>query len=319
MAYDRINWENTPSTNTPLNADNLNNMDAALANLDNLITAANELITQLQGYIDLLNARIDTVVTRPEGATGLINITDGNATGSVLTIGAIDSVEYPLGDYSFAEGQNTKATGIASHAEGCVTSASGLNSHAEGSYNVASGDYSHAEGYHVSSTDDYAHSEGYYTTSSGAVSHSEGSMNIASGNSSHAEGAVNVASGYTSHVEGYGNEATHRSQHVFGEYAAYDPSTSDSTNRGTYVEIVGNGMEDSRSNARTLDWQGNEAIAGSLTVGKGSASEATLTPIMVDSLRFFHVEGTTLAINAHPTITIEEDVVDDGEIWTSGP
>lgn len=69
MAYDRINWENTPSTNTPLNADNLNNMDAALANLDNLIAAANELITQLQSAVSLLDARMDTFVTLQDGST----------------------------------------------------------------------------------------------------------------------------------------------------------------------------------------------------------------------------------------------------------
>ena len=69
MAYDRINWENTPSTNTPLNADNLNNMDAALANLDNLIAAANELITDLQSAISLLDARMDTFVTLQDGST----------------------------------------------------------------------------------------------------------------------------------------------------------------------------------------------------------------------------------------------------------
>lgn len=69
MAYDRINWENTPSTNTPLNADNLNTMDAALANLDNLIAAANELITELQSAISLLDARMDTFVTLQDGST----------------------------------------------------------------------------------------------------------------------------------------------------------------------------------------------------------------------------------------------------------
>lgn len=69
MAYDRINWENTPSTNTPLNADNLNTMDAALANLDNLIVAANELITELQSAISLLDARMDTFVTLQDGST----------------------------------------------------------------------------------------------------------------------------------------------------------------------------------------------------------------------------------------------------------
>ena len=32
MAYTRINWENLPSTNTPVNATNLNKMDAGIAN-----------------------------------------------------------------------------------------------------------------------------------------------------------------------------------------------------------------------------------------------------------------------------------------------
>ena len=32
MAYTRVNWENLPSTNTPVNADNLNKMDEGIAN-----------------------------------------------------------------------------------------------------------------------------------------------------------------------------------------------------------------------------------------------------------------------------------------------
>ena len=32
MAYERVNWENLPSTNTPVNADNLNKMDEVIAN-----------------------------------------------------------------------------------------------------------------------------------------------------------------------------------------------------------------------------------------------------------------------------------------------
>ena len=32
MAYERVNWENLPSTNTPVNADNLNKMDVGIAN-----------------------------------------------------------------------------------------------------------------------------------------------------------------------------------------------------------------------------------------------------------------------------------------------
>ena len=32
MAYERVNWENLPSKNTPVNADNLNKMDKGIAN-----------------------------------------------------------------------------------------------------------------------------------------------------------------------------------------------------------------------------------------------------------------------------------------------
>ena len=39
MAYERVNWENLPSTNTPVNADNLNKMDEGIANIDTKINA----------------------------------------------------------------------------------------------------------------------------------------------------------------------------------------------------------------------------------------------------------------------------------------
>jgi len=61
--------------------------------------------------------------------------------------------------------------------------------------------------------------------------------------------------------------AQRNSQHVFGEYNVLDTSGT-STSRGKYVEIVGKGTADNaRSNARTLDWSGNEVLAGKLTVG----------------------------------------------------
>ncbi|MBO7697088.1 MAG: hypothetical protein J6Y28_04905 [Acholeplasmatales bacterium] len=46
---------------------------------------------------------------------------------------------------------------------------------------------------------------------------------------------------------------------VFGEYNIQDNSSADISNRGTYIEIVGKGTaSNARSNARTLDWNGNE-------------------------------------------------------------
>ena len=144
--------------------------------------------------------------------------------------------------------------------------ASGTNSIAEGWLSVASGTSSHAEGSRSEASNTSAHAEGTQTVASGSASHSEGSNTVASGNyGSHAEGAQTTASGDCSHAEGYKTTANRLSQHVFGEWNVVDTAGADGTVRGNYVEIVGNGTASSaRSNARTLDWQGNETLAGDL-------------------------------------------------------
>lgn len=73
----------------------------------------------------------------------------------------------------------------------------------------------------------------------------------ASGNGSHAEGGGTTASGDFSHAEGYGSKASSQFQHVQGKYNIEDKARK-------YAHIVGNGAGDAkRSNAHTLDWQGN--------------------------------------------------------------
>lgn len=152
-----------------------------------------------------------------------------------------------IGLGSVAEGRNTTASGAWSHVEGENTTASGTDSHAEGYLTTASGLQSHAEG--------------YYTAASGDYSHAEGLGTIASGTFSHAEGQGTAADGAWSHVEGQETFASSQNQHVFGKLNVKDKV-------GTYVEIVGNGTDESnRSNARTLDWAGNEYLAGALDVG----------------------------------------------------
>ena len=187
------------------------------------------------------------------------------------------------GNYSHAEGNETTASGDYSHAEGSGATASGMCSHAEGNSTTASGDYSHAEGNSWASGYN-SHAEGTYTKASGTSSHAEGATTAASGTSSHAEGAVTTASGDYSHAEGSGTIANHASQHVFGEYNIVDPSSANAGSRGTYVEIVGNGNANSKSNARTLDWSGNEVLQGSLTLGKGTADETTITATQLKAL-----------------------------------
>lgn len=216
------------------------------------------------------------------------------------------------GNASHAEGGNTTASGNTSHAEGIETTASGQEAHAEGRETVASGNTSHAEGWQTTASEKCSHSEGNETTASGSYSHAEGygaeasgiashaeAGGTASGDRSHAEGSGTVASGYGSHAEGDNTKAvgsyshaegestiaTHNAQHVFGMYNTQDPSTAADYSRGNYAEIVGNGTsENARSNARTLDWAGNESLAGGLTLGLGSAMETFLSPLQLRAM-----------------------------------
>ena len=163
------------------------------------------------------------------------------------------------GDTSHAEGNSTTASNRASHAEGYYTIASGEVSHAEGAHTTASAYLSHAEGNTTFASGDCSHAEGYNTTASGYASHAEGAHTTASSTTSHAEGDTTTASGEASHVEGYHTKASSNYQHVQGKY-----NIVDSTNK--YAHIVGNGLkEDARSNAHTLDWNGNGWYAGKLS------------------------------------------------------
>lgn len=160
------------------------------------------------------------------------------------------------GESSHAEGLRTNATGYFSHAEGEQVEASGYASHAQGSGTHATGSYTHAEGMYSVAEGSYSHAEGYNTKAKGSASHSEGANTTASGSNSHTEGYYTTASGYTSHAEGYYTIASSEYQHVQGQY-----NIEDTTN--TYAHIVGNGTnDDTRSNAHTLDWDGNAWFAG---------------------------------------------------------
>ena len=188
----------------------------------------NSMDVATKGYVD----------SNTSSATNWLN---GSADGSVRTKNsAAEDSTYTIGDSATAEGNNSKAIGGISHAEGSGTTAQGVGSH--------------TEGLETRTTMKYAHAEGSRTT--------------ASGTASHAEGSYSTASGYYSHAEGVSTVANHKAQHVFGECNIADSSAEAASARGTYVEIVGNGTADNaRSNARTLDWNGNEVLAGKLTVG----------------------------------------------------
>ena len=126
---------------------------------------------------------------------------------------------------------------------------------------IASGEYSLIEGYNtyatasdvdkMINTNESAYSKGYCT-------HAEGYHTVAYGAISHSEGCSTKTIGAFSHAEGIGNIAQGDAQHVQGKYNIQDTDNK-------YAHIVGNGPSTYlRSNAHTLDWEGNAWYQGSV-------------------------------------------------------
>lgn len=164
--------------------------------------------------------------------------------------------------------------------------ASGWNAYAEGGGTTASATCAHAEGAGTRATGGQAHSEGGGTLASGNQAHAEGASTIASGDNSHAENLATTASGACSHASGIGTIAQRKSQFVIGESNVADIGGSTTSDKGDYILIAGNGTTDSnRSNAMTLDWSGNEKLAGSLTLGMNTQNEVTITAQELKALK----------------------------------
>lgn len=198
-----------------------------------------------------------------------------------------------------AEGYNTRASNSEAHTEGRETQASGEASHAEGNATIAAGKASHAEGFNTHTTGNYSHAEGNYTYAGGHYSHAEGDHADAEAASAHAEGTYTKATGESQHVVGRYNkvykfedlptwaagtsyEVGDKVKRVVGagtngyvcttanSSSSFTVSEWDELSSNKYVEIVGNGSSSARSNARTLDWEGNAWYAGDVSVGANS-------------------------------------------------
>ena len=259
------------------------------------------------------------------GSAAESNWINGEGSRAVKQIGATSAV----GTDAVAQGRNTQAGGLAAHAEGNATDASGDHSHAEGN-ETSVGVYAiggHAEGYSTSVTGQYGHAEGYNTDSRGNYAHTEGKDTSATAEGAHAEGLGTVVGGNYAHAEGYYTTANRDAQHVFGQYNIVDTYSNQQDNKGKYVEIVGNGTaQNSRRNARTLDWEGNEEISGSLSVGggivlsKGNNDETILNAGVInnitDQLDYLEEDVTDLTskVDSVATYTIVNNAISGLEI-----
>lgn len=168
-----------------------------------------------------------------------------------------------IGGYALAEGDFTRASGYASHAEGSGSIASGIGSHAEGSASLAGGDSSHAEG----------------------------NGTIAGGENSHAEGDKTWAEGVNAHASGLNTLAQRANQTVIGKNNVADTDGTTGADLGKYVFIIGNGAtENSRSNAFTVDWNGNVDIPSG---AKYKINGTNLAPSDLGEADYVTAQGTS--------------------------
>ena len=211
-----------------------------------------------------------------------------------------------IGDNSFAEGDNTTASGYfshaegdsttaseyASHAEGDSTTASGYASHAEGEMTTASGHDSHAEGSETTAEGSNSHAEGQGTTASGDFSHAEGKSTTASATYTHSEGVNTSAIGQGSHAEGSNLEQNRYNEIVFEEprrVEVYDRDTDDFIN----ITVTGSqafGLNSHAEGCSTLAYGKNSHTEGYHTVAAANESHAEGCGCQANA-SFAHAEG----------------------------
>lgn len=162
-----------------------------------------------------------------------------------------DSEEHTISIYGNVEVVNKKIPGM--YIAGGISMGTGLCSDVMNgqSPNNASGEYSHAENFGIASGR-CSHAEGYSAEAQAEGSHAEGLWTIAKGAGSHSEGMYTIANGEAQHVEGMFN-------------------IEDTDEK--YVSVVGNGLNyNNRSNAHTLDWEGNAWFSGDVYIGSTSST-----------------------------------------------
>ena len=107
----------------------------------------------------------------------------------------------------------------------------------------------------------YAHAEGTVAIAYSQASHAEGNSTTARGSASHAEGVGSRTDGVAAHAEGMGTIASGQAQHAEGK---------NNIESADFLHIAGNGVDSVRSNAYTLDWDGNGWFAGDVYTGSTS-------------------------------------------------
>lgn len=148
-----------------------------------------------------------------------------------------------IGTGSFAFGNDVEASGTCSHAEGYSTEALGSHSHAEGTCTYVRGSNCFVFGrYNVKDITEWTADTSY-----------------AVGDNVYKVRRMEIGGTYVNVIYFY-RCITANSDSTF------DSSKWEGVDGDKYIEIVGNGSSSSRSNARALDWDGNEYLNGDLFI-----------------------------------------------------
>lgn len=277
---------NAPPYDTPITAEVLNAIDNAISAIEqylrnNPIPTADE--SSGSGTdVNLENLVVTksfTLGTRAEGDVGNYSVALGsnNVASSYCAVAigeqckATTYDDVALGEECEASGGASLAAGYRSKAKALAAIALGASSIAEQYYAVAIGYGCKASGSNVSvAIGNQCEASGYgavsigqYNKSTGSGSFAEGKNTESAGEAAHTEGYYAKANANYSHAEGNNTIASGQSQHVEGKY-----NIEDTENK--YVHIVGNGgyntetSQYERSNAHTLDWEGNAWYAGTV-------------------------------------------------------
>ncbi len=238
------------------------------------------------------------VVVRGAGADSIVSVNSNNpntATGSeAIALGGANQSTAPgamtIGTNNIASAQNAIAIGSKVNT-GDPNTASGTAATAIGVSNTASGNGAVAIGYRCESTKIGSAAIGYQTHATGNAAVALGSGSTASGTAAVAAGNGSTASGGSAFAAnrdtkaeaaaasafGYGTDATGARSLVAGSYNEPDTNEVDTTHGAgarKYAVIIGNGTaDDARSNAATLDWDGNAVFAGKATVGAAPVND----------------------------------------------
>lgn len=218
--------------------------------------------------------------------------------GANSTVQGLDTTA--SGTNSHAEGYGSNASGYHTHAEGYYTLTNGHGSHAEGWKTTATGNYSHAAGNQtisnqygmyvfgefnqafdafaeqiISGFDNFKPTSKYYCADDYTFNTSTGLYTLINpvlqSGVTVGKYCVTSSSNLDNLTYMYKIISTTDTTNNYNiqRYSVYYKST----NRGDYVHIVGNGTSDAvRSNAHTLDWEGNAWYSGDVYIGSTSGT-----------------------------------------------